>query len=82
MTPEEFKKRLEAHDWHYNMSDDGTVWRRGLKDDNEIRAIAQTSPELARMYDDEWFKHFCPPTFSTTREKAPMISKGLYGLND
>jgi hypothetical protein len=82
MTREEFADRLQRHDWHYNMSDDQSVWQRGFRDDNEIRAIAQTTPKFARMYDDAWFLHFDPETFGTTRDKAPMISKGLYGLDD
>lgn len=81
MTLDEFTVELQAHDWFYDWSDDGTVFRKGNANDGRLQNIARTNgPEYARAFDDEWFKHFRPPHFDTKRESAPMVKAGLYKL--
>lgn len=74
MNKEEFQQMLDNHDWFYDWTDDGRVWRVGYARHQEILVIAKSSPEFAKLYDDAWFKHFCLPHFDTSRDKAPMVS--------
>lgn len=46
MTKQELFTRLKRHDWYYAMSDDHSVWLRGVKDQKEI--------------DDELVRQECP----------------------
>ena len=47
----DFRRRLQGHDWHYNMSDDPGVWRRGSAVEQELLAIAKTSPQHRKLFD-------------------------------
>jgi hypothetical protein len=47
MNIEQYKKRLEKHDWHYAFSDDSRVYDRGRKEQMELQAIAkELDPDL------------------------------------
>ena len=37
----EFWKMLHNHDWTYEYSDDGSVWRRGQKQFDEIQYVVK-----------------------------------------
>lgn len=45
---EDFIYKLERHDWHYEYSDDGRVWRAGVNAQRELEAIAKTDSILAQ----------------------------------
>jgi hypothetical protein len=50
MTLEEYKTRLVAHDWEYEMSDDHSVYKRGLKDREELFKIAMTDVKYYELF--------------------------------
>lgn len=39
VTLEKFITMLQTHDWYYNYTDDGKVWRAGKNDEDEIHRI-------------------------------------------
>lgn len=45
---EDFIWKLERHDWRYEYSDDGRVWRAGVNAQRELEAIAKTDSILAQ----------------------------------
>lgn len=45
---EDFIYKLERHDWRYEYSDDGRVWRAGVNAQRELEAIAKTDSMLAQ----------------------------------
>lgn len=45
---EDFIYKLERHDWRYEYSDDGRVWRAGVNAQRELEAIAKTDSVLAQ----------------------------------
>lgn len=45
---EDFIWKLERHDWRYEYSDDGRVWRAGVNAQRELEAIAKTDSMLAQ----------------------------------
>lgn len=52
MDLETYKKRLKAHDWYYQYSDDHSVWRAGSSEHNILWSIAKQSPEHLKAYQD------------------------------
>lgn len=57
-TPAEYWDMLNSHDWYYMMSDDNSVWRRGLSRSKELEAIANGHPELealAKGFSEHYF---------------------------
>ena len=52
MSPSEFFKLLEKHDWYYQYSDDHRAWEKGNSESKRIRAIAQEIPVFLDMYRD------------------------------
>ncbi len=52
MTPSEFFKLLEKHDWYYNYSDDHRAWEKGNSESKRIQSIAQEIPLFLDMYRD------------------------------
>jgi hypothetical protein len=40
MTLEEFYNLLEAHDWHYEMSDNHSVYLRGRENEQKLSSLA------------------------------------------
>lgn len=57
----EFEKALRNHDWYYDYSDDGRVWRRGVAEADSIRnmreQLVKDGHQLA--VDALWAEH-CP----------------------
>lgn len=52
MSPSEFFKLLEKHDWYYQYSDDHRAWEKGNSESKRIQAIAQEIPVFLDMYRD------------------------------
>lgn len=50
ISPREFQRQLEIHDWYYQMSDDPRVFCRGQQNEARLKAIAATSPQLQKLY--------------------------------
>lgn len=57
----EFEKALRNHDWYYDYSDDGSVWRRGLAEADNIRRIRNELKSTGKEAEAEalWKEH-CP----------------------
>jgi len=67
MNLKDFDKKLSLHDWFYDYSDDGRVWRAGLQAREEIEIIAKKSPEHQELY-RTWIKYmFSGPSFNTDK---------------
>jgi len=57
LTPaQEFHERCALHDWHYQHSDDQSVWRDGCRERAAILATLKASPELHPIY-SAWILH-------------------------
>ena len=54
---QEFDKKLRYHDWYYNFSDDGSVWRAGERAQEEIQRISKESPQHLELF-ESWSKYF------------------------
>jgi hypothetical protein len=55
---EDYIKKLKAHDWYYEMSDDGRVYQKGKA---ERFAIESQRGTLDPQY-EVWNQH-CPPDY-------------------
>lgn len=47
---EEFHNTLACHDWWYNFSDDGRVWRNGEKATARNRELSKLSSQHEKLY--------------------------------
>ena len=47
---EAYAKRLKNHDWFYEYSDDGSVWRAGLQAQKSLIADARAYPLLSTLF--------------------------------
>ncbi len=47
---EAYAKRLKNHDWFYEYSDDGSVWRAGNQAQKNLIADAMTYPLLSALF--------------------------------
>ena len=52
MTLQEFYDALEWHDWHYQYSDDRSVYKRGDEQQRKIEQWANEHPEHKRLFDE------------------------------
>lgn len=57
-TPAEFWDRLNRHDWHYAMSDDRSVYRRGAREADALCHIAMSEGEELQALLEAFHKHF------------------------
>jgi hypothetical protein len=46
-----FVMRLATHDWYYDHSDDGSVWRRGHSNHQQLVQVAKGHPTLQHAFD-------------------------------
>ena len=46
----QYEKKLKAHDWYYQYSDDHGVWRAGKAAHDALWAEAKQSPEHLKLY--------------------------------
>ena len=72
MKKQELLKCLKAHDWYYDYSDDGSVWRRGSAD------AAYLSKQLSELNCPfEWWDIF-RAIFGFTFEAFTEVEPGKY----
>jgi hypothetical protein len=51
----ELEKLMSTHDWYYEFSDDGSVWRKGRESYNKMLfLIRQTKPEVVKQLWDKY----------------------------
>lgn len=63
-TLEIYVKMLERHDWTYEMSDDHSVWQRGVEAEGKLLGIAKCGGEpFKKAYNTEYAKQFHRPPF-------------------
>ena len=43
---EEYERMLRKHDWHYDYSDDHSVWQRGRDSESKLILLAREHPIL------------------------------------
>ena len=55
-TFETYVQALERHDWTYAYSDDGSVWRRGLNREQDLRSQTMVQPLLLQAY-NAWYTY-------------------------
>ena len=71
-TLRDYFDRCEAHDWYFEMSDDHSVWRRGLAADAALRAEAKTDAAKQAILDG-WAKHmFTGQPWGNERAARPV----------
>lgn len=51
-TLSDYYKMLQAHDWHYEMSDDRSVYKRGQAERTRLRMTSEESAKHAALYTD------------------------------
>lgn len=57
----EFEDALKHHDWYYDYSDDGGVWRRGMAENDRIRRMrAQLIEQGQQREVDRLWMQYCP----------------------
>jgi hypothetical protein len=82
MILQDFDQKLRNHDWYYNYSDDGRVWRAGEQVENEIRSISKLSPQHLELF-EAWNQYyfsgpsFEKPQFTEEQRDAVRISLGV-----
>ena len=59
MTPEEFFKLCEAHDWDYSMSEDRRVYAEGQRSWDRLIELSKNNPPLTRIY-LAWYDYVRP----------------------
>lgn len=70
-----FWQNCRDHDWHYDNSDDHSVWRKGGAVSSELSVQATISFEHRRIYLD-WKKHHSTgPNYGTPQHEAPEEPK-------
>lgn len=68
----DFYDILSRHDWHFAMSDDGRVYRRGQESLDRIRKIIAESPHHKALY-DAWHEYvFSGKPWNTEKAPKPM----------
>jgi len=58
MTLQELWDQLNRHDWYYNFSDDHSVWRRGVSEEDRLKALSATvegGSELMEAFTRHYF---------------------------
>ena len=56
MTPRAFWELCRQHDWTYDFSDDGQVWKRGFEQERELLNAMAERPGLKPIY-QAWKRH-------------------------
>lgn len=51
MNFEDYKKRLNKHDWYYSMSDDPRVYESGLAEESKLKMLAARNKSFQKAYD-------------------------------
>ncbi len=66
---------LNQFDWHYEMSDDGGVWRAGARENEHLNAIARQSPEHAALMRGFRQHHYNGKPWGTEQPPKPQRPK-------
>lgn len=53
-----FLERLDRHDWQFEYSDDGSVWRRGHTNHTQLIEVSNGHPILKRAFDAYCERHY------------------------
>lgn len=73
MTPQEFYKLCQAHDWFFVYSDDGSVYRAGEAAEKRLQELVSFQPELKPIL-VSWSKHmFNGPAWGTEPVPKPEM---------
>lgn len=72
----EFYGELSRHDWHYEMSDDLSVWRNGCASESRLREKARRSPVYQRMFDEFYLHMFSGQAWGTKKRPKPEKPEG------
>jgi hypothetical protein len=75
MTLREFYNQLQAHDWYYDFSDSGEVWRAGVKDRKRLEEISKESREHRQLYLKFKEYVFSGESFGTKQKRKPHQPK-------
>jgi hypothetical protein len=61
MLPAQFYRLCAEHDWTYEFSDDGSVWRRGLSQRRVLVAAYTADPSLLPIF-NSWVTYINAPS--------------------
>ncbi len=75
MTPAEYFDACAAHDWYFEFSDSGAVWRRGRDARAKLDALADTTPAHRAIRDAFGAYMFSGEAFGCPA--APLPSRAL-----
>lgn len=67
---QEFYDLLQAHDWWYEYSDDGAVWRRGRANQTKLNRIADENDANRALY-NEWYTYMITNNGKGTKPQRP-----------
>jgi hypothetical protein len=82
MNLKDFDMMLEHHDWYYNYSDDGGVWRAGEQAQDRLIKTSKESSDHLKLF-ESWSKHYFSgepwntPHFSREELNAVRSSMGV-----
>ena len=66
----ELEESLKRHDWYYNYSDDGSVWRAGQRSYERISSLMSKYAKLmGQEAADEIWNANCPEDFKTRKRE-------------
>lgn len=71
MTSAEYWDKLNAHDWYYDFSDDHRVWERGTKQEDDLRALANSVEDGKELYEAFHKYMFSGKSWGTERFPKP-----------
>lgn len=73
MTAQEFLKKLENHDWFYEMADSYEEWADGYANQKALVELTKRQPELKPLY-DQYYEHvFSGPAWDTEKQPKPVV---------
>lgn len=76
MTLYDFYKKLQNHDWFYDFSDDGRVWREGREAEARLRGEARDlGPEYVQLFNDYEASVWSGPGFGTPKLPLPVVTE-------
>src|SRR5262245_2918175 len=71
----EFWDMLAAKDWYYEMSDDHSVWTRGVAYDQKLAAIRKESPEHEKLASEFTAHYYSGKPWGTVQSPLPERPK-------
>ena len=70
---QEFFKLCESHDWYYEYSDDGRVWRKGREQHEKLQSMVAKHEEYRAIY-RSWAEHkFSGAHMKTEKKPKPIM---------